>query len=274
VTDLPPARQHAERRPDGVEVHWEERGEGPLVILAHHALWSYPGLYADLITDLARDHRVVVYDPRGCGGSTRRGPYDAATDAADLLAVVEAAGGGALVVAVGDGFNRVARVAAARPDLVSFVIALAPAAAALLPRSELKGSEVMAASDSVIQMLLQMLATDPRAALRTLIANINPDLDEGRLRERVEKVAAYGAYEPASGRARAWLEDDVSAETLRLGDRLVILHGGVDPMFEGVMRARVAELFPAATIEQIDDGPVSRPDITAARVRGVTRPTE
>jgi pimeloyl-ACP methyl ester carboxylesterase len=212
----------------------------------------------------------VVYDPRGYGGSTRRGPYDAATDAGDLEAVVAAAGRGAVAVAIGDGFNRVARVAAARRDLVSFVIALAPAAAALLPRAELEGSGVMAASESVIQMLFQMLAADPRAALRTLIANINPDLDEERLRERVEEVAAYGGLEPASERARAWLEDDVSAETRRLGDRLLILHGGVDPMFEGAMRARVAELFPAARIEEIADGAVSRPDITAAHVRAVT----
>ena len=38
----------------------------------------------------------MIYDPRGCGASTRQGPYDAETDAGDLLAVAEAAGGEAL----------------------------------------------------------------------------------------------------------------------------------------------------------------------------------
>ena len=45
-------------RPDGVELHWEERGEGPPVVLAPY--WSgHPGVYEDLLSDLARDHRVV-----------------------------------------------------------------------------------------------------------------------------------------------------------------------------------------------------------------------
>ena len=84
---------HAVERPDGVEIRWEERGSGPLVVIVHQILWSYPQVYAELIGDLARDHRVVTYDARGCGASTRVGPYDAETDAGDLLAVTEAAGG-------------------------------------------------------------------------------------------------------------------------------------------------------------------------------------
>jgi pimeloyl-ACP methyl ester carboxylesterase len=99
-------------RPDGVEIHWEERGRGPLVLIVHQILWSRPGVYAALIAELARDHKVVTYDPRGCGASTRRGPYDAETDAGDLLAVAEAAGGGAVALAVGYGYNVAVRVAA------------------------------------------------------------------------------------------------------------------------------------------------------------------
>ena len=87
-------------RPDDIEIHWDARGEGPAVLIVHQLLWSYPHVYADLIEDLARDHRVVTYDPRGCGSSTRRGPYDPATDTADLEAVAEAAGAPAVAVAV------------------------------------------------------------------------------------------------------------------------------------------------------------------------------
>ena len=60
------------QRPDGVEIHWEEQGQGPLVVVVHQLLWSFPQVYAELIGDLARDHRVVTYDARGCGASTRR----------------------------------------------------------------------------------------------------------------------------------------------------------------------------------------------------------
>jgi pimeloyl-ACP methyl ester carboxylesterase len=257
-------------RPDGVEIHWEVEGEGPRVILAHHTLWSHPGIYGDLIADLARDHHVVIYDPRGCGRSSQRGPYDVETDAGDLLAVTEAVRGKAVAIAVGDGFNRVARVAAARPELISHVIAIGPAAAAFLPRVELKGTDVLAGSEAVIDMLLQMMATDPRAALRTLIGTLNPNLEDDELRERVDRVADYLDSEAGSERARVWLGDDVSEQTRTLADRLWILHGGTDALFEGALGARVAELFPNAHLEKIAEGPISRPDLTAAYVRQLT----
>ena len=257
-------------RPDGVEIHWEARGEGALVVIAHQIVWSYPKVYVDLVDDLARDHRVVLYDPRGCGRSSRRGPYDVETDVDDLLAVVGAAGGEAVAIAVGYGYNVAAHVASARPDLISHVIAVGPAAAAMLPRSELKGSDVLAASDSVIELVMQMMRTDPRAALRTVIAATNPGLDERELRERVGRIAAYISPDAGLDRARAWLEDDTSEQARILGDRLWILHGRTEPLFEGALASRVAELYPRAHLEEVEDGPVTRPDLTAAQVRRVT----
>ena len=257
-------------RPDGVEIHWEAQGEGPLVVIAHQILWSYPKVYLELIDDLARDHRVVLYDARGCGQSSRRGPYDIETDAEDLLAVVSAAGRGAVAIAPGYGYNVAARVASARPDLISHLIAIAPAAAAILPRSELKGTDVLAASEAVAEMFIQLMSTDQRAGLRTMIATTNPKLDERQVRERVEYVAGYISPDTGLDRVRAWLEDDTSEHARILGDRLWILHAGTEPLFEGALRARVAELYPEAHLEELADGPVSRPDLTAARVRRIT----
>jgi pimeloyl-ACP methyl ester carboxylesterase len=255
-------------RPDGVQIHWEEVGRGPSVLIAHQVLWSHPGVYAELIADLARDHRVITFDARGCGASTRQGPYDAETDAADLRAVTEAVGGQALALAVGYGYNLVARIASARPDLIRTVASIQPAAAAMLPRSELRDSGVMAGSDSVIEMLMQMMSTDPRTALRTVVAATNPELDEEALRDRVAHVSTYISAEAAPARARAWLEDDASEATLALGERLWILHGETEPLFEGALAARVAELYPKAHMELIPGGPISRPDLIAAWVRG------
>jgi pimeloyl-ACP methyl ester carboxylesterase len=261
----------AVERPDGVEIHWEEQGLGPLVLIVHQILWSYPKVYTDLIGDLIRDHRVVTYDPRGCGRSSRQGPYDAETDAGDLLAVAEAAGGQAVALAVGYGFNIVARVAAERHDLISGVLSVQPAAAAMLPRIELKGSGVMAASDSVIEMLMQMMSTDTRTALRTVVTATNPDLDEERLRERLDRISAYVSAEAALARAQVWLEDDTSEQARVLGDRLWILYSEAEPLFEGALIARVAELYPEAHLEQLPGGPVSRPELTAACVRRLRR---
>jgi pimeloyl-ACP methyl ester carboxylesterase len=82
------------KRDDGVEIHWEERGEGPVVFFAHAGWASMPSTYSALLTDLAADHRVVTRDPRGVGQSTRRGPYDIDTDTDDMAALVEEVGHG------------------------------------------------------------------------------------------------------------------------------------------------------------------------------------
>ncbi len=260
-------------RPDGVEIHWDDWGAGPVVVIAHQLLWSYPQVYEELIHDLAHDHRVVTYDPRGCGRSSELGPYDAETDSGDLLAVVDAAGGHAVAVAVGYGYNVAVRVAARRPDLITALVTVQPAAAALLPRSELKESEVLAASDSVVEMLMQMMSSDPRTALRTLLAATNPELDEDELRERLDRVSEYVSAEAAPERAAAWLEDDPSEYAKAVGDRLLITHSKAEPLFEGALTARVKELYPEARLEQLSGGPISRPDLVAARIRRLTTAT-
>jgi pimeloyl-ACP methyl ester carboxylesterase len=254
-------------RPDDVQIHWEEQGRGPAVLIVHQLLWSYPKIYVDLIGDLARDHRVVTYDPRGCGASSWRGPYDTETDVGDLLAVAEAAGGQAVALAVGYGYNLAVRVAARRPDLISALLTVQPAAAALLPRRELRESGVIAASDSVMDMLMQMLNTEPRAALRTVLAATNPDLDEDELKQRLDRVVDYISPEAGRDRAEAWIADDPSEHAEALGARLSIIHSAAEPLFEGTLTARVAELYPEARIEQIAGGPISSPALIAERIR-------
>ena len=84
------------RRPDGAELEWWIEGQdGPLVAIAMMAF--HPTIACHGIADeLARDHRVLRYDLRGTGASSLTPPYEIATDAADLAALVEKAGGDAL----------------------------------------------------------------------------------------------------------------------------------------------------------------------------------
>ncbi|MGH2782686.1 MAG: alpha/beta fold hydrolase, partial [Thermoleophilaceae bacterium] len=109
------------RRPDGAEIEWRVEGEeGPLVAIANLA-FLLPLACRRIAEELATDHRVLTYDLRGTGGSSRTGPYEMASDAADLAAVVEEAGGDALAIALGDGAPRAVRAAAERPDLIHTV---------------------------------------------------------------------------------------------------------------------------------------------------------
>ncbi len=255
-------------RPDGAELHWDAIGDGPTVILVQH-IWSYPALYEALIVDLSRDHRFVTYDPRGAGESTRMGPYDLETDAADLEAVVEAAAGADVAFALGFGFNVAVRVAARRPDLIRSLLVGTPTAGGVLPRAELPAGEGLIASDSVVEMLRRLVATDFRAALRTLVPAANPALSEEELRQRVDAVAAYTSQDAVIGRTDAWMSDDLR-DVAALGDRLWVAYGE-EYVLLPEMAARVREVLPDAHLEKAAEGPISRPDLAAATVRRMTQ---
>jgi pimeloyl-ACP methyl ester carboxylesterase len=260
-------------RPEGVELHWEERGAGPLVVLA--AYWSmHPSTFDPLIRELGGDHRIVTYHDRGTGSSTLRGPYDIETSAGDLGAVLEPAGGDAVVITTADGCNRAVRVAARRGDLVRAMVTVGGAP---LPRSTVSRYDAMVSSDAVIEAFLEMARTDYRSALRTLMSATNPQLDSEGMRRRVAMQVEHAPEEPAVARLHAWVADDATEYARAVADRLWFLSspdigGGWfprGPEYERMIR----EELPGSHTERVDDGFVSRPDQTAAVVRRITAPT-
>ncbi len=257
-------------RDDGIEIHYEERGAGPLVVLAPYCI-SHPSVFDSLEADLVSDHRVFRYDDRGTGQSTHRGPFDMETGAADLEAVLQAAGGAAIVVAMADAVNRAVRVAADRPDLVEAVVVPGGNPAG---RSAMKGTDAMVSSDSVVEAFISMADTDYRGAVRSLTTAGNPQMSEDEIRERVRLQVAYQPQEAATERLRAWADDDASEPGRQCGDRLWLLYpddggGGWFPVGEEGRRL-ARRLFPEAHVERIEDGIVSRPDLTSAAVRRLT----
>jgi pimeloyl-ACP methyl ester carboxylesterase len=256
-------------REDGVEIHWEERGEGPLVVLAPYSIF-HPSVYDPVATDLATDHRVVRYDDRGTGQSSRQGPYDMHTGTADLVAVIEAAGEPAVIVGLGDAPHRAVRAYEERPDLIEAMVLPGGMPAG---RSALEGSEAMASSDTVVGAFLGMCETDYRGALRSLVTAGNPQMTEEEIRERVRLQADYQPQETAVARLRAWVADDALEPARACGDRLWLLWseamgGGWFPSGREAMELS-RKLFPEAHVEEIEDGLMSRPDLTAAVVRRI-----
>jgi pimeloyl-ACP methyl ester carboxylesterase len=254
-------------RPDAVELHWEARGAGPPVLIAPH--WAgHPRLTEPLEEDLARDHRVVQYHPRGTGESTRRGPYDLSTDAADLAAVVETAAPGSVVVGNADASHR-AILAAAEPDCdVDAVLTHNDYLPGLTPS---KSSDALAESPAVLRALLQLAETGFRAAVHSLMASTNPDFEEDEVQQRVDEVTAFTEHDAAVGRLRAWIEDrSAPAAAAALGDRLWWLVTPTNPWFPQDLAPRMHELLPEAHVELLEEGPFNRPDLTAAVVRRIT----
>jgi pimeloyl-ACP methyl ester carboxylesterase len=257
-------------RPDGTRIHYEVQGElGPSVLLASYWSWT-PGIYREVFSDLAADHRVITYHLRGSGESSRGGPFEIETDLGDLEAVVEEAGGPAVLVATADGSNRAAKLGARRPDLVGAVVCFG---AAPFSRADFEGEEGMVASDTVVNAFIDTLETNFRGAMRNFIEATNPQMSEDELRDRVAAQEEFCAQGPTLARLRAWIADDPRPESKALGERLWVfaaasVAGPWLPPGEVVDRITRATM-PEANLINIEPGPISAPKETAEAIRRV-----
>ncbi len=254
------------RRPDGVELHWAERGEGPTVLIATQ-FFADPSVFQDLIGLLTRDHRVITYDPRGIGRSTRQGPYDIATDGDDLGALIEATcEEPVVIVTMADASNRAVEVAGERPELVRAIVCVAGNP---VSRVAGEGGDGLAASDSVVEALFSMMETDYRGALRTMISTANPNLDDDTVRGRVNASVERCPQDAAVPRMHSWLAHEALGPSRALGDRIWILEDGSNPWFLETTQ-RTAELLPDAHVHLVENGVVSRPDIAVSFISAIT----
>lgn len=254
----------------GAELDWQVEGSGPPVVITSQ-VFSDRRVVRPLADELARDHTVVTYDARGTGASSPAGPFDLATDAADLGAIAEAAAEEAVVVVgLGNSADASVLLAADRPDLVrAVVVAFGNPAGFRASR----GSDALSGSDSVLDALAEMLERDYRGALRSVIASGNPQMTDDEVRERVRRQEAYCPGEVAAARIAAWRNSRVFDEAHSLGDRLWILQHPHNPWFPAGLLEAIREVLPDARVEEIEDGHISRPDLTADVVRRITADT-
>jgi pimeloyl-ACP methyl ester carboxylesterase len=258
-------------RPGGVELHVSEWGDGPPIVVAPY--WSgNPTVYRGLLNHLSEDHRIVTWDARGTGASTRAGPYDMATDCADLEAVLEWSGEPVAIICLVNGANHAVAVAARRAELVAAVIAFGTGPFA---RDHLLAGEGLVSSEAVVDAFLKMLESDYRGALRTLLTSTNPQMSEGEVRDRVAAQVDYCPHQVAIARVRAWVDDDPTAAARLTGARLWVLSAPdvagpwLPPPAE--RRRLMQTLTPEARIEETPsaDGPISRPDLAAGTIRRI-----
>ena len=251
---------------DGVVLHWDERGvqDGPLLVAATQ-FSAPPSVFEGLWADLARDHRLVTYDLRGVGESTRVGPYDLDRDARDLAQLIEGvADDRATVIAFGDGANRGVRAAVDHTDLISHVVG---PAGNPLGREAARGATGLASSAGVLALLQEQITRDYRAAIRTIVSSANPDWDEETVRQRVELNVEYCPQDAAAARLANWINDEALEHSRTLGDRLWIITHDNNPWFPRELSGRTRELVPEARVIELDDGPITRPDLHAAVIR-------
>ena len=250
------------KAPDGVKLHWEERGSGPAVLLSPY--WAmHPSIFDPIEAVLEDAFRVVRFDERGTGQSERVGPYDTATGVRDLQTVCEEAGPFAVALCLVDSANRAVRVARSRPDLLNCVFCVGSAPFGV---GALRDSDSLLSSETVVRTYLQQLEADYRGAVRAALGGANTHLDDEEVRHRVQIQMDYADAEAASVRAREWAmdtgaEDPGNAIGPRLSVCLAKTMGGAGAWFPSAeeMAPVIHEVFPEAQLHWADDGIVSAP---------------
>ena len=117
---------------EGVSLHYDTYGDGAPTVLLVPA-WSivHSRIWKAQVAFLARHYRVITFDGRGSGRSSRPRGAAAFTDtqyAADALAVLDATGTDrAVLVGLSCGATWAIHLAAANPERVQGIFAIAPA---------------------------------------------------------------------------------------------------------------------------------------------------
>ncbi len=193
---------------DGLRLHWELCGSGsPTLVLLPPTPISHARIWKAQLHYLARHHRVVAYDGRGNGNSDRpdpSGPWLDGWNASDCLAVMDATSTEATVLAgiCGDGVWPSVQLAAAHPERVLGIVALAPGIPLITPPHPFKAAalehwdEELDRPEGWEKYNRHYIRADQRGFLEFFFGELFP---EPYSTKHVEDAVAYGLDGPAEG---------------------------------------------------------------------------
>ncbi|MCY1067445.1 alpha/beta hydrolase [Nannocystis sp. RBIL2] len=263
------------RRPDGVALVGESRGQGEPVVLVHPTGTTRRGLAATA-EHLARHLRVVTYDRRGWGDS--RGTVAPqrwwATHGDDLIAVIESMGEAAEVVAWAGGSAAAIHAALRRPELVRQLVLFEPTIGAGPPRARrlrhLRRALAWAAmGEHRRSRAVFWRATTQRGVWSAEAGNrgLTCAFDHVRADIREMLLSAPG---PLADELRAGTEDHLLARLEELRPEVHILLAGMSVRSLYRIADRWVERCPTAGFRGEDDCdallPLNRPRVFAACV--------
>lgn len=232
------------------EIAWTAIGEGSETIVLIMGLGGWSGDWGTLFpTQLAKHYRVVMFDNRGTGTSSRSpGPYTLEQFATDAVAVIdEVASGRAHVLGISMG-GMIAQLVALdhsrRVDKLILVSTHCGGARALLPLPH------------IVPALFPTPGTPADVVVRTRLAAIaapgwaekNPEQLEERLRQSLKAptpVRTYRAQLDAILRSDRYARlDDIEAPTL-------VVHGDADALVPYGNGELLAKRIPGARLHTL-----------------------
>jgi len=110
---------------DGTKIAFDRVGAGPAIILINGAMsyrWAFDPTLADLAELLSKNFTVYNYDRRGRGESGNTEPFTKEREIEDVQALIEDAGGEAMLVGFSSGGAVALETAAATPGVTKVAV--------------------------------------------------------------------------------------------------------------------------------------------------------
>jgi pimeloyl-ACP methyl ester carboxylesterase len=228
---------------DGVRLAVSVLGDGePLVLIP--GLGATRRVYAPIVPALARQHRVIVYDPRGVGDSdVPAGPYPMSRLAADCVAAATGCGASSFhLFGASMGGLIAEHVAVLHPAHVTRLLlaATGPGRHAAVP-----------AEPDATAALLGRGARTPTEAYRMACTVLYSPRFQRDHPEFIEDQVAYRAAHPIPGRAftaqfRASRDADISRRLGEISQPTLVLHGTEDVLVPLANAETLVKLIPGA----------------------------
>jgi non-heme chloroperoxidase len=243
-----------------IRIYYEDHGTGPPVVLVHGYLADVSSWEKQEAALLAADYRVISYDRRGGGGSSRPGTgYDYDTLAGDLNVLLEELDlTGAVLAGFCAGTGEVVRYLGTYGQRRVRAAALLAPLPPLLPRSAASPDGLDVA---VLDEFLAELAADRPAAVKTYLDRCYSleVLGGSRVSDQAWHNSFYVAMRvsaaAAVGCAVAWRED-FRGDLARMTVPVLIVQGTQDRIMPpGATGNRLAGALPDARLVVIPEGP-------------------
>src|SRR5229473_3195272 len=243
-----------------IRIYYEDHGSGPPVVLVHGYALDGHSWEKQEAALLAAGHRVITYDRRGSGASSRPSTgYDFGTLAGDLHVLLSRLDlRGVVLAGFAMGTGEVARYLAAHgPGRVKAAVLIAP----LLPCLLKTGDNPGGIDRTVFDRLTARIAADRPAAMKDFMDHsYNIDLLDGsRVSDQAWQnsfyVAISASARAALGCVAACLED-FRGDLATIGIPVLVIHGDQDRVlpYEATSR-RLPALLKNARSTVIAGGP-------------------
>jgi non-heme chloroperoxidase len=215
-----------------IRIYYEDHGSGPPVVLVHGYALNGHSWEKQEAALLAAGHRVIIYDRRGFGASSRPSTgYDFDTLAADLHVLLSRLDlRGVVLAGFAMGTGEVARYLAVHgPERVTAAVLVAP----LLPFLLKTNDNPDGIDRSVFDRLTARIAADRPAAMKDFLdRSYNIDLLDGsRVSDQAWQNSFYAAISASAHAAlrcvTACLED-FRGDLATISIPVLVIHGDQD----------------------------------------------